>query len=288
MGEGKWVGVLEGLIFNFKITKMNNLEKYKKDLDRLISDGDSLLNAIQFECYPEKFESQVKKTLKQKYGQFVKSLPSFRDKYQFWYSESFIIIKLLLSDRINDFVKLYEKPKIRKTIEYGNYVIEDYLQNLVVTSSFGDRKVGPEAAISQFQQQLNILKSASKRFKSSLFDIKQVIQADLFDSELDAARELNKKGFVRGAGAIAGVVLEGHLSQICENHNVKIRKKNPAINDFNELLKKEDIIEVSIWRSIQYLGDLRNKCDHKKEKEPTKNEIEELINGVEKITKIIF
>ena len=45
-----------------------------------------------------------------------------------------------------------------------------------------------------------------------MFDIRQLVQADLFDSELDAADELGKKKFTRAAGALAGVVLERHLS----------------------------------------------------------------------------
>lgn len=148
--------------------------------------------------------------------------------------------------------------------------------------------VGPEAAIPQFRQQLKILEAAQKRFESSLFDIKQLVRADLFDSELDAARELNKKGFTRGAGAIAGVVLEGHLSQVCENHKIKVTKKKPTISDYNQLLKDNDVIEIPTWRFIQQLADLRNLCDHNKKREPKKEEIDELINGVEKVTKTIF
>ena len=263
---------------------MNNLEKYEKDLETLIDSGGELYNAMLFECHPE----QIKKQLGEKSEAFIKDLRNFRDQYQNWYSESLVVIKLLLPDRISDFVKLYEKPKNRKSIEYGNYVIEDYLQNLVVTASYGDRKVGPEAAISQFQQQLNILKSVKQRFKSSLFDIKQLVQADLFDSELEVAQELNKKGFSRGAGAVAGVVSESHLLQVCENHNLKISKKDPAIGDLNDLLKTSRVIETSVWRYIQHLGDLRNKCDHKKTSDPTPEEIEELIEGVKKISKTVF
>jgi hypothetical protein len=53
-------------------------------------------------------------------------------------------------------------------------------------------------------------------------------QADLFDSELDAAKELAKHKFTRASGAMAGVILERHLQQICQNHNIKITK-NPTI-----------------------------------------------------------
>ena len=64
------------------------------------------------------------------------------------------------------------------------------------------------------QQQTEIVRAAKARFESSLFDIKATAQADLFDSEIDASAELNKNGFARGAGAIAGVVLEGHLGPV--------------------------------------------------------------------------
>jgi len=268
---------------------ISNLEKYKKDLEQLIIEGDSLFNAIQFECYPKEFKAQVRKAFNEKqYSELLKNLPSFKEKYQYWYSESLSIIKLLLPDRMNDFVKLYEKPRGRKKVEYGTYVIEDYLQGLKVTRSQYEKVVGPEAAIPQFQQQLNILKSVRRRFESSLFDIKQLVQADLFDSELDAARELNKKGFTRGAGAVAGVVLESHLLQVCENHKIKIIKKNPTINDLSQLLKDNEVIEIPTWRFIQHLADLRNLCDHKKKSDPRAEDINELIVGVEKITKTLF
>jgi len=267
----------------------SNLEKYKKDLENLISEGKLLLTAMNFECYPEEFKTQAKKTRNEKqYLELLKKLPLFIEKYQYWYSESLLIIKLLLPDRMDDFVKLYEKPKGRKKVEYGTYVIEDYLQGLRVTRGLGEKVVGPEAATSQFQQQLNILKSVKRRFESSLFDIKQLVQADLFDSELDVARELNKKGFIRGAGAVTGVVLESHLSQACDNHKIKVTKKNPTINDFNQLLKDNKVIEMPTWRFVQHLADLRNLCDHKKKRDPKTEDIDELIEGVGKITKTLF
>lgn len=71
-----------------------------------------------------------------------------------------------------------------------------------------------------------------------LFDMRQLIQADLFDSELEAARELNKSGFRRGAGAISGVILERHFAQVTTNHKLSLRKKHPSISDYNDVLKE--------------------------------------------------
>lgn len=245
---------------------------------------------MRYECYPKNIEEQIIETFKddKKTKEYISKILPFKNEYQSWYSESLVLIKQLLPDRLSDFIKLFEKPKARKSIEYGNYVIEDYLQNLNVTTSYGEKKVGPEAAISQFDQQLNILRSIEKRFESSLFDIRQLVQADLFDSELDAAKELNKNKFSRGAGAIAGVVLEKHLAQVLINHNLKITKKTPSISDFNDTLKSSEIYDTLTWRKIQHLGDIRNLCDHNKDREPKKEDVEELISGVEAIIKTVY
>ncbi len=109
----------------------------------------------------------------------------------------------------------------------------------------------------------------------------------MFDPD-HAAEELAKKKFARASGAIAGVVLEKHLAQICENHQVKNSKKHPTISDLNELLKGADVIDVPQWRFIQHLTDIRNLCDHNKARDPTSDQVSDLLAGVRKLTKTLF
>ena len=120
-----------------------------------------------------------------------------------------------------------------------------------------------------------------------MFDIKTLVQADLLDSEIAAADELSKKGFGRAAGVLAGVVLEGHLAAVATQRSLP-PGKNPTISDLNEALKKADVIDIPTWRFIQHLGDLRNLCGHKKETEPTKEQVMELLAGVRKAIKTVF
>ena len=137
------------------------------------------------------------------------------------------------------------------------------------------------------EQQRSILYSAMERLDCLLYDIEKILQANLFDSEIDAARELNKKGFARAAGAMAGVVLEKHFETVIKAHALTLGKKNPCINDYNQKLKDEGVIDILTWRFIQRLGDIRNLCDHNKGVEPKKEDIDELIAGVDKIMKTV-
>jgi hypothetical protein len=262
----------------------NNLSRYESDIKKLVGEGRLLLFAMQYEQHPEEFSKLYKKEFGSKYENFLKNIPTFREKYQDWYSESKSLVKQIIPDRLSDFVKHYERQINRKSIQWDNYTIEDYLQNLA--SRGGD--VPMAAGISRMEQQLNIVKSAEQRFKSSLFDIRQVVAADLFDSEIEAARELLKQKFLRAAGAIAGVILEKHLAQVCENHTIKVNKKNPTINDFNELLKEANVIDTPPWRLNQHLADIRNVCSHNKAVEPTEEQVRDLIDGVAKVLKTLF
>ncbi len=265
-----------------------NLDRYKKDLDSLLAKGDDLHLAMQEECFPVQLEAALKKEVGDKAKGMLKALPSFGVEYQAWYSEAKVLVRQLLPDRLADFVRHYEKPKPRKDITYENYTIEDYLQGLTLTSGLGKKVVGPDAAIPHFRQQLAILKSVRARFESSLFDIRQLVQADLFDSELDPAKELAKNKFTRAAGALAGVVLERHLAQVCDNHGIKVTKREPGLSDLNNVLKDPNVIDVPQWRFVQHLADIRNLCDHNKKTEPTAQQVDDLVAGVMKITKTLF
>jgi hypothetical protein len=267
----------------------SNLERYRKDLDALLLNGDKLHMALEYLSLPEQFEAEVKKQLGLKAKEYLDSLPNFGQEYQAWYSEAKSLIKQLLPDRLADFVKHYEKPKPRKEISFENYRIEDCLQGLIITRGWEKTKiVGPEGALPHFRQQQAILQSVKARFESSLFDIRQLVQADVFDSELDAAKELLRHKFTRAAGAIAGVVLERHLAQVCDNHNLKVAKKNPSISDLNGLLKEGGALDMPQWRFVQHLADIRNLCDHNKAVEPTTDQVDDLLVGVGKITKTVF
>ena len=263
----------------------SNLEKYKKDLEKLITLGKDMGQDLFLRNKQETTKlSKEEKANKSRFDNY------FEEYYQKWFTESIYVVRQLISERLTEFELLYKGDGKRKTLTSHNYNIQDWLVGRRASADVYGKKYYDDFAIvvMNFVTQLNILESAMSRFESVLFNIKQIVQADLFDSELDEANELHKNGYLRAAGAIAGVILEKHLLEVCYNHSIKLYKKDPSISDYNDVLKNNNVYDIPTWRNIQRLADIRNLCNHKKQREPSEEEINDLINGVEKITKTLF
>lgn len=263
-----------------------NLSRYKSDLERLVEMGKLMFSDIAYR------HLATQRQLTQQEHELARKVEGdFEGKYQRWYTEALVLIGQLVPDRKMEFELLYKGDGKRRDIDGSNYSIQDWLNGIrAPLIGLHERKKFDDFACAamRFKMQHEIVEATAGRFDSTLFDIKQLVQADLFDSEVEAARELLKQGYLRAAGAIGGVVLEKHLAQVTQNHNLSIRKQHPTISDLNDALKAADVIDVPAWRGIQRLGDLRNLCDHNKHRDPTKDEIGELIDGVDKIAKTLF
>ncbi|BBV72739.1 hypothetical protein V5031_06670 [Enterobacter kobei] len=257
-------------------------EKLKTELNALSKMGIQLYYSMCKEC--EEIDASMIKDIEDAGWVFV----SVNEEYQKWYTKAYRVVSQIIPERLSEFENLYKTDPKRKEITYVNYSIYDYLLGVQTKNGYGEIKRSRSDAIPKMETQSKIVSSAKERFKSVLFDIKDILQADIFDTELETAKELNKKGFIRAGGAVAGVILEKHLAHICALHSLKSRKSHPTIAEYNQLLKDSDIIDTPSWRFIQHLTDLRNICDHSKEREPTKEDVIELISGIEKVTKTVF
>ena len=256
---------------------MENLQKHKKDLERLIDRGMQLYVAIWHESFLDEYPESVLKYMERmgwNREDRQAEIPSFKEEYQSWYSEALAVVRALLRERLENFGAFYQGGG-------ENYMLIDYLTGYMPRHDLDWRRI-----VSLFQQQLAIAQAADHRLASSLFDIKQLVRADLFDSELEAAKELMNKGFYQSAGVVAGVVMEKHLAQVCENHALELQKQRPTINDFNRILVENNVANASESELIRHLGTIRNSCAHYNEgKEVTKERVAALIEGVEKLVK---
>ena len=212
------------------------------------------------------------RTERTEFGEYTSLSPALEKEYEAWYSLSLRLVSSVLPERTDDFQKLYRGKSSISSIR--SYLVSGETQY-------------PEQVASRLENQIALLRAVQAALGTALTDLRGTLQADLFDSELDAASSLVSNGFRRGAGAMAGVVLEGHLKSVCAKHGVAVGK-TATISKLNAVLKEAGLLELADWRRIQLLGDLRNKCDHQKEKDPTRDDVTDLINGVAKIIKKVF
>jgi hypothetical protein len=236
-------------------------ERLKSELDNIVDKGYSLLEDL------ENHEDGG----------------DFKPEYQGWYTKALSAVKELSSDRFDEFLKLY-KIDNRKEVNSSNFCIRDFLLDLTHGYS---KQFFKHTVDKLYEQQVLILEAIKFNLDNILVNIRGLIEAEFLDNEIDASRELLKFNHLRAAGTLAGVVLERHFFNISKSRELRI-SKNPSISDYNDKFKNEGIYDIPTWRLIQRLSDIRNYCCHLKERDPQKEEVEELITGVEKIIKTVF
>ena len=210
----------------------------------------------------------------------------FRSDYQGWYTRALGAIQQLIPERLDEFVQLYRVGTRKEGYGMDSYGISDFLLGIRYLRSM-EAGASRDIAATRFNQQLHIMESARSRLDDLLSNIRGLVQAEVVDGEMEAAGELAKAGHLRAAGAVAGVLLERHLAEMSARRGVSVRKKHPTIGDWNDKLKDAGVFDVPQWRWIQRLADLRNLCVHERGREPTKDEVDELIRGTEKATKTL-
>ena len=242
----------------------------------------------------EKIKNELKDLLDEQKNLFEltndeKDCIKFGTAYQMWYSRAYKVVEALGSERLEEFTSYYLIDPKRKTASTRTYVIQDYINGTLTipTTKHPYQIDGNNLIRLRVINQIQILKSLESRIDSVLQDVKGHLLADIQDSELKVADQLRKVS-LRAAGALAGVILEGHLQRVTQNYNISIRKKSPTIADLNDPLKNKGVYDNPTWRKIQYLADIRNLCSHKKDQEPTNDEVVELISGVNWVIKSIF
>jgi hypothetical protein len=228
--------------------------------------------------------SKEVKALYQEGRDFVQALQeddeyqNFPFEYQAWYTKTLRVVEVLAPDRYQEFKSYYEIDPKRKGLGYGTYVIQDYLKNVAPSahrvSNFDTRA---QTVLNAYNQ-LSIVNALSSRIDSVLANIGTELLSEIQDAELQTARQLTKVS-LRAAGSLTGVIIEHHLQKLANNHGIKLRKKNPTISDLNDPLKLGGVFDIPTWRKVTYLADIRNICSHKKDAEPTKEQVNELIEG---------
>lgn len=104
---------------------------------------------------------------------------------------------------------------------------------------------------------------------------------------LDEAQILLQVGYIPAAGSVAGVALEHHLKLLCDRQKPPlVYKRGDGISKINDSIKNSGIYDVTQWKQVQLMADIRNRCDHPTSNPPSRDEVDELIKKTRKLLAI--
>jgi len=106
---------------------------------------------------------------------------------------------------------------------------------------------------------------------------KSIVQAEVFDTELEQAHELLNSEYYVAAAVIAGVVLETALRELCERASIVIG----SMDKMNADLAKAGVYNKIVQKQITAHAGVRNSAAHGNQSEFTKTDVEQMIPAIE-------
>lgn len=202
----------------------------------------------------------------------------FIHAYHDWYSASLALVEGNMPARLNEMLAQHEGVKGAKD---GPTPITHLLQGGRITF---DQQIRIASRILHMK---SVVGSIAAYMRARLYDVELVVAQAYIRDELSEAGVLLKGGFVRAAGAVAGVLIERHLKLLCDRHQPSIKyAKTATISTLNDVLRDNSVYDVAQWRKVQWMGDVRNNCDHVRVSEPRKQDVEDLIQEVKKFVSL--
>ena len=200
------------------------LAKLKQKVDPLVQEGQQLLiKADGFFRLPKLGGADEGR------ARLVRELIAH---YHAWYNASRPLVQANLPEAYMDFTSLY------------------FVETDRANSLGGSTQTLEASVLQDFEKtaarQLGILRSIPDVLEVKAISLRGLLARDLHDSEIAVARELHQNGYVREAGMIAGVALEGHLKYLCEKHGEPIGKTD-TIKPLNQKLRRHypDVSQVA-------------------------------------------
>lgn len=190
-------------------------------------------------------------------------LGALNRRYERWFTEGQILVAANLRIRLEEFEGWYAGRN--QFLLYGSVAQKRTLERAI-------------------QKQQGIIESIAIGIDARLLDLTALLTADLLGDELDQAREMHLAGHVRCAGVLAGVGLERHLKLLHQQAGLEYGPKDTA-QPLADRLRKAGHISVGAVKQVTAMADVRHRCAHPREQEPTSEEVAELIEDVERFSK---
>ena len=261
-------------------------EQIKKELHDLIIEGRDIQNLILSKRDPSKIADNEKNR------KFLivlnKKFETPERAYHSWYDRAYEWVRKLSPRSLKEFEEHYTGDKHAQQTKGLNYMTAGtthYIQQRAIILN-GHRIDFYDNFNIGMNEQKFILIRIYDNFNDRIFNLENDIHNSVYESELDIAKDIQEQGYLKIAGAVAGVIIEAHLKTLVAKKDLPIKtekNKSPTMDDYNTALKKDKTYGTATWRLIQRCGDIRNDCTHSNEDKPTKKETDDIIRAAEQI-----
>lgn len=135
---------------------------------------------------------------------------------------------------------------------------------------------------------LGVLKAACEEYKRGFaIDYHLSVSSVVFSDLLSQAQYLREKGYPRAAAVIAGAALEEGIKAMARALGIEIGPKD-TLTPVTHKLKSAGSINEFESKSIEALGDIRNKAAHGGDFNYTDDDVNKMLEEVAEILKRIF
>ncbi|NMY06650.1 DUF4145 domain-containing protein [Pseudomonas sp. WS 5059] len=140
-----------------------------------------------------------------------------------------------------------------------------------------EKLVSYDSYMNQLKRMKAVFLGAKEDFEGGyLNSLRNLVQAEVFNNELEQAEELFDRGYATAAAVIAGVVLETALRDLCSINGIE----HGSINKMNDDLAKAGAYNANQKKQITSLSAIRNSAAHGKPEEFTNDQVRGMIDDV--------
>jgi hypothetical protein len=127
---------------------------------------------------------------------------------------------------------------------------------------------------------VGVLEAAKADFEGGLlFNLRALIETEVFDDFLDQAEVLLKTGYYIPAASLTGAVLEDTLRKICDAKSIP-HPTSTKIDALNVDLARAGVYSKLVQKQITAYADIRNNADHRHFDQFKQADVEAMIKWV--------
>jgi hypothetical protein len=156
-------------------------------------------------------------------------------------------------------------------------------KHLLVTSQFlefeqNEKPLNVDTNLKILKRIAAVFAAAEADYLGGLFNsLSHLVQAEVFDTQLDQARELLASGYASPAAVVAGVVLETTIKGLCGENGIPLGK----LGKMNEDLTKAGVYNKLVQKKVQVWADVRNNAAHGHYDQFEPADVQDMIRDIE-------